>query len=108
MQKREGDPNDSLTARCRISIPAARPRGDGRRPRRPRRVLRRHRAPIGRPGGSQAVGQALGRNPVPMVIPCHRVVAAGGRIGGYMEGLGIKRALLRIEGLDASRTERIA
>jgi len=53
---------------------------------------------IGRPGGSRAVGQALGRNPVPIVIPCHRVVAAGGRIGGYAGGLGIKRTLLRLEG----------
>jgi methylated-DNA-[protein]-cysteine S-methyltransferase len=53
---------------------------------------------IGRPRGSRAVGQALGRNPVPIVIPCHRVVAAGGRIGGYTGGLGIKRALLRLEG----------
>ncbi len=53
---------------------------------------------IGRPGGSRAVGQALGHNPVPIVIPCHRVIAAGGRIGGYTGGPGIKRALLRIEG----------
>jgi methylated-DNA-[protein]-cysteine S-methyltransferase len=53
---------------------------------------------IGRPGGSRAVGQALGHNPVPIVIPCHRVIAAGGRIGGYTGGLRIKRALLRIEG----------
>src|SRR5262249_3143962 len=53
---------------------------------------------IGRPGGSRAVGQALGHNPVPIVIPCHRVIAASGRIGGYTGGLGIKRALLRIEG----------
>ena len=53
---------------------------------------------IGRPGGSRAVGQALGRNPVPIVIPCHRVIAAGGRLGGYGGGLAIKRKLLRIEG----------
>jgi methylated-DNA-[protein]-cysteine S-methyltransferase len=53
---------------------------------------------IGRPGGSRAVGQALGHNPVPIVIPCHRVIAARGRIGGYTGGLAIKRALLRIEG----------
>jgi len=53
---------------------------------------------IGQPRGSRAVGQALGQNPVPIVIPCHRVIAAGGRIGGYTGGLGIKRKLLRLEG----------
>ena len=53
---------------------------------------------IGRPGGGRAVGQALTRNPVPIVIPCHRIVASGGRIGGYAGGLTIKRKLLRLEG----------
>jgi methylated-DNA-[protein]-cysteine S-methyltransferase len=53
---------------------------------------------IGEPHGSRAVGQALGHNPIPIVIPCHRVVAAGGRIGGYTGGLAIKRKLLRLEG----------
>lgn len=53
---------------------------------------------IGQPKGSRAVGQALGRNPIPIVIPCHRVIAAGGRIGGYGGGLAIKRRLLRLEG----------
>ena len=53
---------------------------------------------IGEPGGSRAVGQALGHNPIPIVIPCHRVVAASGRIGGYTGGLAIKRKLLRLEG----------
>lgn len=53
---------------------------------------------IGEPRGSRAVGQALGHNPIPIVIPCHRVVAAGGRIGGYTGGLAIKRKLLRLEG----------
>lgn len=57
---------------------------------------------IGRPSGSRAVGQALGRNPVPIVIPCHRVVAAGGRLGGYTGGLAIKRKLLRLEGTMAA------
>jgi methylated-DNA-[protein]-cysteine S-methyltransferase len=52
---------------------------------------------IGRPRGSRAVGQALGHNPVPIVVPCHRVVAAGG-LGGYTGGLDIKRKLLRLEG----------
>ena len=53
---------------------------------------------IGQPRGSRAVGQALGRNPIPIVIPCHRVVAAGGGLGGYTGGLVIKKKLLRIEG----------
>jgi methylated-DNA-[protein]-cysteine S-methyltransferase len=57
---------------------------------------------IGRPSGSRAVGQALGRNPVPIVIPCHRVVAAGGRLGGYTGGLAIKKKLLRLEGAMAT------
>jgi methylated-DNA-[protein]-cysteine S-methyltransferase len=59
---------------------------------------------IGEPGGSRAVGQALGHNPIPIVIPCHRVVAAGGRIGGYTGGLAIKRRLLRLEGSLAAAT----
>ena len=53
---------------------------------------------IGQPRGSRAVGQALGHNPIPIVIPCHRVIAAGGRIGGYGGGLPTKRKLLRLEG----------
>ena len=57
---------------------------------------------IGQPAGSRAVGQALRRNPIPIVIPCHRVVAAGGRLGGYTGGLGIKRKLLRLEGVLAA------
>src|SRR5262249_15417433 len=42
---------------------------------------------IGQPRASRAVGQALGRNPVPVVIPCHRIVGGGGGIGGYTGGL---------------------
>ncbi len=51
----------------------------------------------------RAVGGACGRNPIPIVIPCHRVVAAGGRLGGFSGGTGIdtKRALLRLEGIAA-------
>lgn len=54
---------------------------------------------LGNPGAAQAVGQALGRNPLPIVIPCHRVLAAGGRIGGFSAGGGTvaKRELLAIE-----------
>lgn len=52
---------------------------------------------IGRPGAARAVGHANGRNPVPLVIPCHRVVAAGGKLGGYGGGLPLKRRLLALE-----------
>jgi O-6-methylguanine DNA methyltransferase len=54
---------------------------------------------IGQPTARRAVGGALGKNPVAIVIPCHRVVAAGGGIGGYTGGLDIKRQLMRIEGI---------
>jgi methylated-DNA-[protein]-cysteine S-methyltransferase len=57
---------------------------------------------IGKPGAARAVGNALGLNPVPIVVPCHRILAAGGRIGGYgggREHLPIKRQLLAIEGV---------
>lgn len=55
---------------------------------------------IGRPTASRPVGQALGRNPVPIVIPCHRVIASDGSLGGYSAGAGLdgKRLLLRLEG----------
>jgi O-6-methylguanine DNA methyltransferase len=54
---------------------------------------------IRRPGSARAVGQACGRNPVPLVVPCHRVLAAGRRLGGFSSGLGHKRALLDLEGI---------
>lgn len=52
---------------------------------------------IGKPKASRAVGQALGNNPVPIVVPCHRVVAGGG-LGGYRGGLDRKKLLLHLEG----------
>ena len=55
-------------------------------------------ARIGSPGASRAVGGALGRNPVPIIIPCHRVIAQGRRLGGFTGGLPTKRALLGLEG----------
>ena len=55
---------------------------------------------IGRPNAVRAVGAANGRNPLPIVIPCHRVIASGGGIGGYTGGLDIKRTLMRIEGME--------
>jgi methylated-DNA-[protein]-cysteine S-methyltransferase len=56
-------------------------------------------ARIGRPGAARAVGAANGRNPVAIVIPCHRVVQADGGLGGYTGGIGIKAKLLELEGL---------
>lgn len=53
---------------------------------------------IGRPGAARAVGGAVGRNPLPIFIPCHRVVAANGRLGGFGAGLPWKKALLKHEG----------
>jgi methylated-DNA-[protein]-cysteine S-methyltransferase len=53
---------------------------------------------VGRPKGPRAVGQANGRNPIPIIVPCHRVLASNG-IGGYGGGLPMKRALLAVEGV---------
>jgi len=53
---------------------------------------------VGSPGAARAVGGAVGANPVPVVVPCHRVVAAGGRLGGFGGGLAAKRVLLELEG----------
>ena len=47
----------------------------------------------------RAAGTALGSNPLPIVVPCHRVLHAGGGIGGYTGGIEIKRTLLRVEGV---------
>jgi O-6-methylguanine DNA methyltransferase len=55
---------------------------------------------MGKPKASRPVGQALGHNPVPIVVPCHRVVASDGSLGGYSAGGGLesKRLLLQLEG----------
>jgi len=57
-------------------------------------------AKVGAPGAAQAVGQAMGHNPFPIVVPCHRVVAAGGANGGFSApgGVDTKLRLLAIEG----------
>lgn len=62
-------------------------------------------AAIGRPSAARAVGRAVGANPVPLVIACHRVLASGGSLGGYSGGLDLKRRLLAHEGwlLDGAR-----
>ncbi|HEX6131580.1 MAG TPA: MGMT family protein, partial [Actinomycetota bacterium] len=54
---------------------------------------------IHRPKASRAVGRALGSNPIPIVIPCHRVLRSGGHLGGYGGGIARKELLLRLEGV---------
>jgi len=56
-------------------------------------------AQAGNPKASRAAGRALGANPIPIVVPCHRVIGAGGRLTGYTGGLERKVALLGIEGV---------
>ena len=60
---------------------------------------------IGKPGAVRAVGTALAHNPVPILIPCHRVVRSDGKIGNYAYGSPMKRALLESEGLDPDGIE---
>lgn len=63
-------------------------------------------AEIGKPAAVRAVGTALGHNPIPLVVPCHRVVRSDGLIGNYsMGGPENKRRILRIEGLDPDELE---
>lgn len=52
---------------------------------------------IGSPDACRAVANACGANPLPILIPCHRVISSDGKIGGYTGGLGIKEALLSLE-----------
>ena len=52
---------------------------------------------IGNPHATRAVGRALSRNPLPIVLPCHRIIESDGSIGGYSSGVNIKRRLLEIE-----------
>ena len=57
---------------------------------------------IGKPKACRAVGQALGRNPLPIVIPCHRVVGSHGSCGGFRGGLDMKKRLLKLEGIEVA------
>jgi O-6-methylguanine DNA methyltransferase len=54
---------------------------------------------LGCPGAARAVGAACGANPIPLLVPCHRVVAAGGGLGGFSAGLHWKKLLLHREGI---------
>jgi methylated-DNA-[protein]-cysteine S-methyltransferase len=66
---------------------------------------------IGRPGAARAVGGAVGRNPAGLLVPCHRVIAGDGTLGGYgaaawggvEAALDVKQALLRLEGVEVPR-----
>ncbi len=65
---------------------------------------------IGRPDMARAVGQAVGANPLPIIVPCHRVIAADGSLTGFGGGLRAKAALLTLEGIEvdgASATSRV-
>ncbi len=53
---------------------------------------------VGRPGASRAVGQALARNPMPIIIPCHRVIGSSGNLVGFSGGIELKGKLLALEG----------
>lgn len=57
-------------------------------------------AKAGSPRASRAAGNALGANPVPIVVPCHRVLHSGGGLGGYTGGIQRKQKLLAVEGID--------
>lgn len=61
---------------------------------------------IGKPAASRAVGMANGRNPLPIFIPCHRVIGTNGSITGYSGGLEKKRFLLRLEGISQWKEKR--
>ncbi|MBI4496351.1 MAG: methylated-DNA--[protein]-cysteine S-methyltransferase [Chloroflexi bacterium] len=61
---------------------------------------------VGRPAGPRAVGQALGRNRAGLLVPCHRVIAAGGRLGGYGGYEDRKARLLALEGVRVSQEGR--
>jgi methylated-DNA-[protein]-cysteine S-methyltransferase len=62
---------------------------------------------IGQPSATRAVGAANGMNPLPIVIPCHRVVASDGTLGGYGGGLELKRRLLTLESKTRARAARL-
>lgn len=83
-------PEDGFSARVWRELQKI-PRGEVRSYARVAKALRK-------PGAARAVGQACGRNPVPLVIPCHRVVASDGGLGGFAGDLRWKRALLVLEG----------
>jgi methylated-DNA-[protein]-cysteine S-methyltransferase len=57
---------------------------------------------VGKPTAYRAVGSANGKNPIPIIVPCHRVLASDGSLGGYSLGLSMKRRLLALEGVSVA------
>ncbi len=62
---------------------------------------------IDNPQGARAVGNALAKNPFPLIIPCHRAVRSDGRLGGFRGGTEMKRSLLSLEGVEVDENNRI-
>jgi methylated-DNA-[protein]-cysteine S-methyltransferase len=62
---------------------------------------------IGIPKGARAVGNALARNPFPIVIPCHRAIKSNGELGGFQGGIEMKRTLLEMEGIEFSNRGKV-
>jgi methylated-DNA-[protein]-cysteine S-methyltransferase len=54
---------------------------------------------VGKPRAARAIGGACGANPVPLLVPCHRVIAGDGSLGGFSGGMGVKKRLLKLEGI---------
>lgn len=65
-------------------------------------------AAVGRPGAARAVGQVMAKNPVPVLIPCHRVVGATNQLHGFGGGLPLKERMLRMEGVEFAGPGRVA
>ena len=63
---------------------------------------------MGQPRAVRAVGAANGRNPIPIVVPCHRVIGGDGRLAGYAGGLDIKKFLIELEGRHVNAAEWVA
>ncbi|MGE0491140.1 MAG: methylated-DNA--[protein]-cysteine S-methyltransferase [Vulcanimicrobiota bacterium] len=82
----QGTPFQLQVWRCLMEIPYGETWSYGQ--------LARH---LGRPNASRAVGAANGRNPLPVVVPCHRVIGANGSLTGYAGGLRFKQGLLALE-----------
>ncbi len=62
---------------------------------------------IGKPSAARAVGNALARNPFPLIIPCHRAIRTDRSLGGYAGGIGMKRQLLELEGIEFDNRGRV-